>query len=344
MAKQKLLKKEEETDKYVDLTSIAQKTQNRFGLSITYDILDLPNNCSLARIESTIPHSTRKITYPTFIYTEHNSRQIHQAITKTKQYHYIISESDTYYIHVYEGVANISITIKENLHVKLVYQTSCATIDALHIFVEKNSNVVVNTLTAGHELTGAGIRIGIIKNNASLHWRELAYGAKQLRHEIVNHLSEEQAQGTIKLVYLAQKSSQFNIGTFSIHHAKSTYSDIHTRGVLYDKAKALSRGLVKIEKDAFGSNGYEKQDALLLSNEASADSIPNLQIHNHDVKCTHGSTIGRIDEEQVIYLSSRGLTRAQAQSLIVQGYLAQIANQFDQSIQQKLIESIQHDE
>ena len=84
--------------------------------------------------------------------------------------------------------------------------------------------------------------------------------------------------------------------------------------------KCLYRGLVKINRNAFGSNGYQKEDTLLLSEEAAADSIPNLEIDNNDVKCTHGASIGRIDREKLFYMKSRGLNEEQATREYVKGF------------------------
>jgi len=102
---------------------------------------------------------------------------------------------------------------------------------------------------------------------------------------------------------------------------------------LTDKAKCVYRGLVKIYDNAYGSNGYQKEDTLLLSNDAVADSIPNLEIDNNDVRCTHGATIGRIDKEKMFYMRSRGLNEEQATKEYVKGF-------FDSLIQKIQMENL----
>jgi len=80
---------------------------------------------------------------------------------------------------------------------------------------------------------------------------------------------------------------------------------------------------------------------LLLSDEAEADAIPNLEIHNHDVKCSHGSTVGQVDPEQLFYLMSRGLNEDEAKQKIVEGYFTPVLSMFtDEIMREKIQQSI----
>ena len=92
------------------------------------------------------------------------------------------------------------------------------------------------------------------------------------------------------------------------------------RGVLDGKAKNIYRGVIHIQRSAPGSDGYQKQDTLLLNPSAEADSIPQLQIDNNDVKCGHGATVGQVDKEKLFYLMSRGLSEQAARKIVVLGY------------------------
>ena len=130
------------------------------------------------------------------------------------------------------------------------------------------------------------------------------------------------------VLYYAKNEQLFDIYTESHHTQPHGKSNIVTRGAISDKAKVLSRGLVKISESAFGCAGYEQQDALLLSNTAEADAIPNLEIHNHDVTCSHGSTIGRVNEEDVFYLMSRGLSKTQAKAELIRAYFEPVLKDF----------------
>jgi Fe-S cluster assembly protein SufD len=82
--------------------------------------------------------------------------------------------------------------------------------------------------------------------------------------------------------------------------------------------------MIKVDRDAQKTNGYQRNDNLLLSDHARSDSIPGLEIEADDVRCTHGSTAGRVDDEQVFYCRTRGLTRKEAIRTIVAGFFQQI--------------------
>ena len=84
------------------------------------------------------------------------------------------------------------------------------------------------------------------------------------------------------------------------------------------------RGMIKVDRDAQKTDGYQRDDNLILSEDARADSIPGLEIEADDVKCSHGATAGRVDDEQVFYACCRGLTRKEAIRMIVAGFFQQV--------------------
>ena len=84
------------------------------------------------------------------------------------------------------------------------------------------------------------------------------------------------------------------------------------------------RGMIKVDPSAQKTDGYQRNDNLLLSSDARADSIPGLEIEADDVRCTHGSTSGRVDEEMIFYARCRGYTRTEAIQLIVTGFFQQV--------------------
>ncbi|MBI5388893.1 SufD family Fe-S cluster assembly protein [Candidatus Woesearchaeota archaeon] len=165
---------------------------------------------------------------------------------------------------------------------------------------------------------------------------DACFGCHYARYHISGTLEGKDATLKNTILFLAKGKQRFDLSTEATHIAPHTTSNMLTKGVLLDEAKALSRGLIRIEPHAAGSNGYEKQDALLLSRAAEADAIPNLEIHNHDVKCSHGSTIGRLDEAKLFYLMSRGLTRKQAQLNMIRGYFTPVLEQFAPEVKEKI--------
>ena len=100
-----------------------------------------------------------------------------------------------------------------------------------------------------------------------------------------------------------------------------------TKGIVKDKSKSVYNGLVNVNENAVNTDGYQKEDILILSENAEADSIPELEINNNDVRCTHGATISQIDKEKLFYLTSRGIKKPEAESLLVNGFIEPVVKE-----------------
>ena len=104
------------------------------------------------------------------------------------------------------------------------------------------------------------------------------------------------------------------------HLAPHTTSDLLFKGALVDKSRSVWQGMIYVAPGADKTDGYQANRNLLLSRDARADSIPGLEILADDVRCTHGATVGKIDADQIFYLMARGISRVDAERLIVEGF------------------------
>ena len=129
--------------------------------------------------------------------------------------------------------------------------------------------------------------------------------------------------------YFADGTQHLDYDTFQEHIAPSTESDFAFKGALREQARAVWRGMIRVEQEAQKTNAYQENRNLLLSPEAHADSIPGLEILANDVRCTHGATLGRVNREELFYLMSRGLSRAEAERLIVRGFFQDILDRIE---------------
>lgn len=142
-------------------------------------------------------------------------------------------------------------------------------------------------------------------------------------------------------IILGFGEQKIDLYSFQDHVKPESVSDLFIKSVLFDRAKFNYKGLIKIEKDAQKSNAYQKNQNLLLSKSAWADSRPYLEILANDVRCTHGATVGKIDPEQLYYLSSRGLGTVAATQLIIEGYCYDVLERIDNDkIKRELEEKI----
>ena len=125
------------------------------------------------------------------------------------------------------------------------------------------------------------------------------------------------------------------------HHAGHCRSDLLYKGALQDKSRIVWRGMIHVDPGAMKTDAYQRNDNLILSEAARSDSIPGLEILADDVRCTHGSTIGRVDDELVFYAMSRGLTRKEAVRMVVTGFFQQVFDRITiPSVQNALGEAI----
>jgi Fe-S cluster assembly protein SufD len=125
-------------------------------------------------------------------------------------------------------------------------------------------------------------------------------------------------------VYFAAAGQMHDFRTLQDHIAPRTSSDLLFKGAIGDRARSVYTGLIRIGHDAKGSTAYQTNRNLTLSEGAWAESVPNLEIETNDVKCSHASTVGPIDEDQRFYLESRGLPPELAERLVVLGFFDEV--------------------
>ena len=164
----------------------------------------------------------------------------------------------------------------------------------------------------------------VIDQDASLQWTIGALGsrlAKVNQHvELVGEGASCQVNGTM----FTEGRQHLSYHTKQHHIAPHCTSDFLYKAALQDQSRTVWRGMIQVDDKAQKTDGYQRNDNLLLSQQARADAIPGLEIEADDVRCTHGSTTGRVDEEMIFYAQSRGFTRKEATRMIVTGFFQQI--------------------
>jgi Fe-S cluster assembly protein SufD len=168
-----------------------------------------------------------------------------------------------------------------------------------------------------------------LERDSELDWVIGGFGSKRGKVWIENDLVGAGATSRVTGAYFADGDQHLDYDTFQEHAAPSTESDFAFKGALRENASAVWRGMIRVEEGAQKTNAYQENRNLLLSDKAHADSIPGLEIMANDVRCTHGATLGRIDREQLFYLMARGLTRAQAERLIVRGFFQDVLDRIE---------------
>ena len=143
---------------------------------------------------------------------------------------------------------------------------------------------------------------------------------------------------SVKLLGMSfgQRGQHFDQHTVHDHHGSDTYSDLDFKIVLKDKARSAYTGLIRIEPHATNCEAYQENRNLLLSEGTRADTIPELEILNDEVRCTHGATIGPLDEDELFYLAARGIPRAEAIRMVVAGFVEPTLKAVPEDLQERL--------
>jgi Fe-S cluster assembly protein SufD len=198
------------------------------------------------------------------------------------------------------------------------------------LFVEQAAKLeYVSIQNLSHETWHFASHHARVARDAELDWVAGGFGSKKGKIRIQNDLAGPGATSRVTGAYFADGAQHLDYDTFQEHEAPSTTSDFAFKGALRDRATSVWRGMIRVEPDAQKTNAYQENRNLLLSPQAHADSIPGLEIMANDVRCTHGATVGQVDREQLFYLMARGLSRAEAERLIVRGFFSDILDRIE---------------
>jgi len=165
-----------------------------------------------------------------------------------------------------------------------------------------NSNFKINTITLSGGLVRNNINITVAGENCETHMNG-AVITKDNQH-IDNH-------------------------TFVDHQVANCFSNENYKYVLADKSTGVFNGRVIVQKDAQKINAYQNNGNILLSDQATINSKPELEIYADDVKCSHGSTTGQLDENAIFYLESRGISKEKAKKLLVSAFIGEVIEELD---------------
>ncbi len=160
--------------------------------------------------------------------------------------------------------------------------------------------------------------------DATISAATAAFGGAYARTRADTRLVGRGAHGDLAAVYFGESEQTLDFRTYQDHVAPDTTSNLLYKGVVAGESRSVYTGLIRVRPDARGTNAFQTNRNLKLSDDAWAESVPNLEIENNDVKCSHASTVSPVDEDQRFYLESRGVPTAEAERLIVAGFLGEV--------------------
>ncbi len=165
---------------------------------------------------------------------------------------------------------------------------------------------------------------GLVDRDAALQWTIAALGSRLAKVNQHVALVGAGADAQVNGVMFTEGKQHLSYHTLQHHQAPACRSDLLYKAALQDVSRTVWRGMIRVDQGAQKTDGYQRNDNLMLSDHARCDSIPGLEILADDVRCTHGSTTGRVDDEQIFYARCRGLTRKEAVRMVVAGFFQQV--------------------
>jgi Fe-S cluster assembly protein SufD len=184
----------------------------------------------------------------------------------------------------------------------------------------------------------------IAGRDARITTLNLTLGAEIARSDIQCVLQKPGAHVDMLGLYITDETQHFDHETLQDHVAPHASSNLLFKGALRGKGRSVFRGLIRVHPGAQRTDAYQTNRNLILSNDARADSLPNLEIAADDVRCSHAATVGQLDEEEIFYLLSRGIGKREAVRLVVFGFFAEVLDQLPDSldgVRQELVGTIE---
>lgn len=229
--------------------------------------------------------------------------------------------------------SRVLVVVEDGASLTYVHEMASATEDegeAVHdgiieLWVGDGANLTfVELQNWGHHVWNFSHERGRVGRDSELDWIFGSVGGKLTKTFTELDLAGTGSTGRMSGFYFIDGSQHLDQDTQQNHLAPNTVSDLLFKGGLVEEARSVWQGMIYVAPGAQKTDGYQANRNLILSDDARADSIPGLEILADDVRCTHGATVGQLEEEPIFYLMSRGLPREEAERLVVDGFFAPI--------------------
>ncbi len=221
---------------------------------------------------------------------------------------------------------------------KYASQTKSLTNTAIQIFVEDNANLThYRVQKESAEAFHYGVTEVTVNRGGSYNATSINLGGALSRHDIEVKFTAEGGEAWVDGLYMLNGTQHHDTHSVIDHTVPNCTSHQNYRGVLNDKSRAVFNGKVFVRENAHGTDAEQSNKNLLLSNDARVDTKPQLEIFNDDVKCSHGATVGQLEDEELFYLLARGIPEGLARNLLTYGFAEEVINKIGvESIKREL--------
>ncbi|MFC4552224.1 MULTISPECIES: Fe-S cluster assembly protein SufD [Halorussus] len=200
----------------------------------------------------------------------------------------------------------------------------------VEIAAGENSHVQYGSLQDLDEETyNYTLKRGVTDDYSTVNWVEGNLGSRLTKSSVETELDGEGSETKTVGAFFGHDDQHFDVAARVWHNAAHTTADLVTRGVLDDAARSVYEGVQDVGRDAWDTNSYQRENTLMLSDESEADASPKLIINNHDTEASHSATVGQIDEEDLFYMTSRGLDEESTRNMLVEGFFVPVLDEVE---------------
>jgi len=208
-----------------------------------------------------------------------------------------------------------------------------AYLELLNTNIAPNAQLDITTLQMMDQSTvNFSTRRTDLGQDSKVNWYSGLFGSMLSRYKIEYFLNGTGASANDSEVIFGNNEQSFDIQTNVNHESPSTEGRVVEKSILRNKSKSLFKGMIRIKEKATKSNSFLSGRSILLDKDAKSDSIPGLEIFTNDVKATHSASVAQIDEEQIFYLRTRCLTKAEAERTIIEGFLEPLSRKMSYQV------------
>ncbi len=194
----------------------------------------------------------------------------------------------------------------------------------------ENSYVQYGSLqNLDQETYSYSLKRGDTDTYATINWIEGNFGSRLTRSDVETELNGDASETKIVGAFFGHDDQHFDVNARVWHNAEHTTADLVTRGVLDDEARSVYEGVQDVGRDAWDTNSYQRENTLMLSDDAEADASPKLIINNHDTEASHSATVGQVDKEDLFYMTSRSVPEHAARNMLVEGFFVPVLEEIE---------------
>jgi len=188
--------------------------------------------------------------------------------------------------------------------------------------IQRDNSIVryMNLQDFDHSLWNFLTGRAILGKDTDLRWIQVSWGSRLTKAYLDLDMVGQGVHSELLGIYFPTGRQHIDHQTLQIHRAPNCFSDLLFNGALKERARSVYMGQIRVHKGAQKTDAYQRNGNLILDSGARADSVPGLEIEADDVRCTHAATAAQVEDEYVFYLMARGLSRPQAERMIVQGF------------------------